>query len=202
MWDEPALGSAVAPAGAPTYAAWLAAGQASASVARGWLLALGLAAVAGPWSVLGAFFGSFQTGSLLGLITVVVIAPIVEEICKVSATMIAIERRPFWFTQRAQILLAATAAGLVFALIENQIYFHVYIREPSAELIAWRKSVCVVLHTGCSLIAGLGLVRMWEASRATCSRPRAERAATALTVAALLHGAYNFAATLIDPVFN
>jgi hypothetical protein len=202
VWDEPALAGAAAPAGATTYAAWLTEGRARASASRAWRLAVLLAAGAGPWAVLGAFFGGFEAQTILGLVAVVVLAPIVEEFVKVSAAMITIERRPFCFTHRGQILLACTASGLVFAMIENQLYFHVYLVEPNPALIAWRNSVCVLMHTGCSLIAGLGLVRMWEESLARRARPKAEHAAGAVTIACVIHGTCNFLATLIDPVFK
>lgn len=202
VWDEPERLTVAPPAGAVTYAAWLETGRLAASPRRAWLLALALAAVAGPWSILGALVGSIEGGSMLGLLTVVVFGPVVEEICKVSAVMIVIERRPFRFTHRAQVLLACLASGLVFALIENQFYFHFSETGPTPQLIAWRNSVCLVLHAGCSLIAGLGLVRMWEASMRARVRPRPEHAATAITVACVIHGAYNLLATLIDPVFK
>ena len=202
VWEEPDRAATSAPAGAVTYARWFDTERAAASPFRAWLLAIGLAVVAGPWAILGVFVGQFEGGTVMSLLAVVVFGPVIEEICKVSAVLILAERRPFRFTNRAQLLLGCLGSGLVFALIENQLYFHFYVDDPTPQLIAWRGSVCVALHAGCSLVAGLGIARMWRIAMRTRTRPRPEQAAPAFTVAAVIHGTYNALALLLDPVFR
>ena len=52
-------------------------------------------------------------------------------------------------------------------------------------------TVCVVLHCGCSLIAGLGLMRVWRMTMATRNRPDLNLGTAYLIVAIVAHRTYN-----------
>ncbi len=201
VWDEPVLSQELAgavPAGAMTYARWCAGARARTSVATTWLVTVAVALLAGPWAVLGAFLGG--QGGFSAVILVAVLGPCVEEVLKVSAPLCVVERWPYLFRSRAQILLCAVLSGLVFAAIENALYLCVYVPNPMPWLIAWRWTVCVALHTGCSLIAGLGVARVWHDATARQARPKAGLALPALLTAIVLHGVYNAIALVAETI--
>ena len=68
------------------------------------------------------------------------------------------------------------------------------------ELVKERSSVCVAMHAGCSLIAGLGLMRIWSRSMADRTPPRTALGAPYMLTAVIIHGTYNAMAVLLDAV--
>jgi len=192
VWDEPVVAHRLAglpPPDALTYRAWLQKRRAATGPARSWLVTLAVALAAGPWAVLGAFWGAGQTP--FSVIALVVFGPLVEEMMKVAAALYLVEKRPFLFSSRFQILLCAVAGGLAFAALENLLYLHVYVPLPPPLLVHWRWTVCIALHTGCSLVAGMGLMRVWADTWRRLARPRLSLAYPYLLGAIILHGAYN-----------
>ena len=177
-----------APAGAG-YAEWLVKRREGAGVARPWAVTLGLALLAGPWAVVGAFYGSGETA--FSILAIVVFGPVVEEMMKVAVATYVVEKRPYLFTSRAQIMFAGLAAGVAFASIENLLYLGVYIPHPTVGMVRWRWSVCVAMHVGCSLVASLGLARVWRDAWKRLARPRLTLAYPYLVAAVVIHGTYN-----------
>lgn len=203
VWEEPTTSESLsgrAPDDAVTYARWLDARVAERDVGRSWGITGLLALAAGPFAIVGAFAGAIWGGGqgLFGAIVLVVFGPIVEEVCKVALATYVVERKPYLFLSRAQILICAGAAGLVFSVIENLLYLHVYVRLPSAELVLWRWTVCVALHVGCSMLAGMGLARAWRDGMRDKRRPDLVPATRWLVGAIVLHGAYNALAIMLE----
>jgi RsiW-degrading membrane proteinase PrsW (M82 family) len=116
---------------------------------------------------------------------------------KAAAILWIVEKRPYLFRSKTQILTAAMASGLWFAVIENFLYLNVYIANPSPAIIAWRWSVCVLLHVGCTFLVGLGLSRVWEHTMTARTRPQLSIASKFLMAAVICHAAYNTLAVLI-----
>jgi hypothetical protein len=199
VWGEPTTSSELTGRDADdesAYGQWLEQGRRETSFARSWAITFVLATVGGPFAVFGALWASGETA--LGILAMVVIAPVVEEMGKVAAPLITIERRPFLFRSPVQIVICGFAAGLAFAAIENLLYLNVYIREPSPAIIRWRWTVCVALHTGCSTVAALGVARMWRDAQRRLAPPRIEAALPLLIAAMVLHGGYNLFALLFE----
>jgi len=192
VYDEPGFSPALAgpvPQDRPTYRRWLEHGRARVSAGRSWALTLALALAAGPLAILGGFRGS--DGTAFGVLALVVFGPVTEEIMKVAAALYAVEKRPFFFRSSAQILLTVVAGAVTFAMVENALYLNVYMPEPSPAMVAWRWTVCVTLHVGCTTIAGLGLMRIWRDVWARMARPRLALGSPYLLTAIAIHGAYN-----------
>lgn len=192
VWDEPGVSADLAgpvPDGELTYAEWLDVRRAETGFAWSWLVALGVALAAGPWAILGAFYGSGQT--MFSILAICVFGPVVEEVMKTAAVMVVVEKRPFLFRHPVQVLLCAVAGAAVFACVENVLYLHVYISNPSEWLVRWRWSVCVVLHTGCTLVAAMGIMRVWRDLWRRRARPRLTLAYPYLVAAIMIHGTYN-----------
>jgi hypothetical protein len=199
VWEEPTVtpeAAARRQAHDLTYGEWLDAGRRRTSVAASWRATLGVALLSGPLSILGSLFGSLDGPG--GYLSVVVFGPLVEELMKAAPAAYLVEKRPYLFRSPAQILLSMLAAGAAFGIIENLIYLKLYIPGASAGLAAWRWTVCTALHAGCSTVAGLGLLRVWKDAEARRARPRLGLAMSAILVAAVLHGAYNLFAVILE----
>ena len=197
VWDEPALSAELAgppPEGGLTYRRWLLERRRETGAARSWLVTLGVALAAGPWAVLGAMLGTGR--SAFGVLTIAVFGPVAEELMKVAAALYVVEKRPFLFRSPVQIALCALVAGLSFAALENALYLGVYAAAAGPRTVVWRWTVCVALHVGCSLVAGLGLIRVWRDTWARVDRPRLTLAYPYLVAAIVLHGLYNGAVLL------
>ena len=199
VWDEPGFSPSLAgpvPPERPTYRRWLEHGRARVGPARSWAVTLGLALAAGPWAVFGAVLGGGQTS--FSVLAIVVLGPVAEEMMKVAAVLYVVEKRPFLFRSPAQILLTVVTGAMVFSVVENALYLDLYMREPSPAMVAWRWTVCVALHVGCTLIAGMGLVRIWRDVWARMDRARLPLGAPYLIAAIVLHGAYNALALFLS----
>ena len=195
VWNEPML-EGDEPEGAASFRSRLAAKVAATSAVKSWLFTLLAATAAGPFAVFGAVWGSGQ--SIGGYFTLVVFGPLVEETMKIGVMVMAVELAPYLIRSRLQILLTVGASGLVFAAIENVMYLSVYIEDPSETIIVWRWTVCVALHTGCSLIAGIGVMRIWAAVMRTGRRADVSLGTAYLVLATVIHGAYNAAMVALE----
>ncbi len=197
LGDEPAL-RALGLTGLSTYGDRYRRRREATAPARRWG-ALALAAVAaGPFAVLGALIGTPSGVGLVGFLYVVVIGPLIEEVLKAAGAFYLAEQRP-WLVPAAWTLpLAALAAGLVFAAIENLVYLNVYIPDPSAEIVRWRWIAGPALHGGASLLAGFGVARMWRRSHQRGEPPNPSEAVPGVVGAAVLHGGYNATVTVLE----
>ncbi len=203
VWDEPALNADLAgeaDESQVTYARWLARHMAETSWAKSWLITFAVAAVAGPFAVFGALFSTSGLGvaSFAQLIAVTVVAPVTEEIMKIAAALWVVEKRPYWFKSIPQILICALAGGVLFGVIENLIYLHVYIPNAGPSLARWRWTVCVGLHMNCSFIAGVGLARIWHNCIREQHQPIIGLGMPWFFIAMVGHGLYNFAVTMME----
>ncbi len=192
VYDEPAWQAAMqdVPEHARTYANWYRDGLARMPFWRSQAITLGLALLAGPFAVAGALFFA-QPATTVGLVATVIMAPVIEEILKIGVALLAFERRPYWFTSGAQLFVLVLVSALCFATVENLLYLNVYIQQPSDTIILWRWTVCTALHLGATGLAGLGLLRVFQVSRATLSPPDASLGAPMFAAAIALHAAYN-----------
>ena len=122
---------------------------------------------------------------------------VMEEMLKIGAALMVLERRPFFFRRPSQFFVATLGSALLFATIENLLYIYFYFPEGSAEFIYWRWTVCTGLHVGATAIATLGLVRIWKAAQPVddpprdFTRPSIAHGAAFFTAAIVLHGVHN-----------
>jgi len=189
--DEPA--AAWAPldrARTPGFREHLAAMRAGTGRGSMVLAALLAAFVAGPLAVLGALMeGLVEPGA--GQIAMVVFGPVVEEMMKIAAVLWLVERKPWLLSGPIAILLVGVVAGLSFASIENVVYLRVYVPDPGIDLVRWRWTICVAVHVTCSMIAALGVARIWRTVMATGERAEVARGMPLIATAILIHGGYN-----------
>jgi hypothetical protein len=57
--------------------------------------------------------------------------------------------------------------------------------------------VCVFLHCACSLIAGLGLMKIWSTTMSRRERPDLDAGYPYLVTAIIVHGCYNALAVFL-----
>lgn len=191
VWDEPAItvGDLDVPNDAMTYAVWINHKRDQITAGKSWAAAIMLALAAGPLAVIGTFWGS--GGTWISLLALVLFGPAIEEVMKTAAVAFVVEKKPYLFRSRVSIMLAVLGSGLAFAAIENLLYLHVYISEPSASLVHWRWTVCVGLHAGCCLITGIGLARAWKLGWDADTKPEITTGFPYLVIAVVVHGSYN-----------
>ena len=200
VWDEPGLSQSLsgeAPDHAVTWFGYYLQMRESTSAKTSWLITILTAIIGGPLAILGTLIeGATQSG----LLTIIAIGPTIEEIMKVAIPLWIVEKRPWLFRSSTQILICCFASGLAFAAVENVIYLRFYIPNPSVSLAQWRWTICVLIHSSCSLLAGVGVMRMWKLFQAEKTTPQISYAGTALLSAIILHGSYNAIATFLETI--
>jgi len=185
------------PADREGYAQWLAGKVQGTSITKTWAVVLVVVVLSGLWSVFGAFCNA-GVGGWSNFFAVAVWGPAVEEVMKIALVAVIIERAPYLFSSRVQILIAAIGAGLMFAVIENFLYLFVYVPDPPIWLVVWRWTICVALHVGCTLIAGFGAARVWQSQMTQLRRLPVPVDLRYLFAAILIHGVYNGIVTLFE----
>ncbi len=192
----------VPPAGEVSYGTWLDERRQATGHGVRWGVLLASMLVGGVLSVLGTFLvqGVYMNQSIMlaGVMAMVVIGPTIEELMKTVVATFLIETRPYLFRSGAAIFGVTFAAALGFAVIENLIYLKVYIPNPSPQIIAWRWSVCVLLHTGCTALTTVGLVKVWRAALRDKKPPQLAGGFSWLLAAIVVHGAYNGLAIVLE----
>ena len=155
----------------------------------------GLCAVSGLFAVACALLKNSFGGSLFA---VILGAPLVEELGKVAAPLMVLEKKPWSFGSASSIVFIGLVSGLVFASIENLLYFFVYIEqeELTSGVILWRLIVCTALHVLCAAISSSGLARAWTKASRTKGTFALNAVVPYFIVAMVLHGVYNLCTVL------
>ena len=178
--------------GQARYATFLADRVRQTSENKSWIITATVTLLGGVWAV----FGTLITGT--GPLGAIVFGPVLEEVMKIAAVLVIVETRPWLFKSTRQIVFAAIASAAVFAIIENVLYLNVYVRVHAPMLALWRWTICVMLHTGCTALAVVGVVRIWQRTMRTFTRPQVDLGMPWLVAAAIVHGAYNGLVTILE----
>lgn len=181
-----------------SYSEWLDKQRQNKPASIGWMFAIGATLFGGLWAVVGTFTVTFITGSYGGFLDMVMIAPFVEELLKISLVALAIEMRSYWITRPIQLWLAGLGSAFGFSAIENLIYLNIYFPDPSASLIAWRWTVCVALHVGCTAIAMIGMHKLYRSEASRNATMNFEVAMPFVILAMVVHGGYNLLALTLE----
>lgn len=136
----------------------------------------------------------------IGSLAVVIGAPVFEEISKVICPLMKLEKRPWIFSSRGLIVTLCALSGLVFASVENILYFTCYIPKESLTegVMTWRLSVCTLVHVCAASVTGWGLAKEWKRAAVNADSFNVSRTVPWLVSAIILHGAYNFCAMLYE----
>ncbi|MFC1529199.1 PrsW family glutamic-type intramembrane protease [Gemmatimonadota bacterium] len=163
---------------------------------KSWGIALSAGVIGGPLAIIGAFlYGAGPLGPFVW-------GPTAEEVLKIAVIAMIVETRPYLLRHGYQIITAAAVSALIFAAIENLLYLRIYIPEASGILAAWRWNFGSLLHVSASMIASLGLVKIWRESQSDFTRPQFSGSLPYLIGAIILHGGYNLAVTIWERGWN
>lgn len=152
----------------------------------GWVYLLAVAG--GVIGMLAAVYEEIVHGSWLAM---VLVGPAIEEVCKPLIVIILLEKRAYWFASRAQVIICAVLAALVFATLENLTYVHVYHPDGGAGFVLWRYAVCTSLHVLASTVFAVGLGKMWRHIRRTGAGFDIDYIFRYYVAAVIIHAAYN-----------
>ncbi|MEM9082458.1 MAG: PrsW family glutamic-type intramembrane protease [Planctomycetota bacterium] len=198
VWDEPthALAGGETPDGL-SFSELYERSRKAVTPWKSWTVSLGVALAAGPLAVLAVFLAP-SGETMVGLILLIVLAPTIEEVVKLLAPTILVEKAPWLVTARSQIIAIGVCSGLAFAAIENALYLLVYIPDPTPLIVWWRWTVCVALHVTCTTVGAIGLAMIWRTADETNSRPNLQSHTRWLVAAIVIHGAYNALAYALE----
>lgn len=200
VWGEPALASAPsAECSRREHRAWLAGQWDAAATTTHHAVLIALVATSGLIAVATALI----KGTLgLAVLAVVIGAPVIEEVAKSMGPLMVLEKRPWLFGSASSIVSVGIASGLVFATIENLLYFFVYIPEEELTpgLVYWRLIACTLLHVACATISCTGLARGWKRAAGQKAAFNAGSSVSWLFAAIAVHGLYNLGAVVYDLV--
>ena len=123
--DEPALSrAAAAEEERRKRLEWLETQWRAAPSTREWFLIPLLMVVSGFAAIVCTLIKG--GGGSMALATAV-LAPVVEETSKIIVPAMVLEKRPWRFSSAAELLVVCAFSGLIFATVENLLYFFVYI---------------------------------------------------------------------------
>lgn len=198
--NEPAYGGSRTQQG---LSEWIRQKRAKCTLTGNLGITLAAALAGGPFAVLGAFMTGRQT--IYAVLYAVLFAPVIEELLKQSGMIYLLEKKPYRLFSGWQFVLAAVISAAVFAAIENLMYIHVYVNPMTlsnpAAFARFRWTVCTALHVTCSVIASLGLIRVWKRQLADGRTADLAYGFVPFAAAMGLHGLYNLTVTLISPHF-
>ncbi|MEN8128017.1 MAG: PrsW family glutamic-type intramembrane protease [Planctomycetota bacterium] len=182
---------------------WLAQKRAQCTIPGSIFVTLVAAMVAGPFAVVGAFMAGHQT--IFRILYLILFAPVIEEFLKQSGMIYLLEKKPYRIFSAGQFIIAAVISAAIFASIENLLYIHFYTDAKQIDNFAgfccYRWITCTSLHIICSVIASMGLARVWKKQKADGRAVNLAIGFNWFITAMIIHGLYNLAATIVDPHF-
>ena len=152
----------------------------------------------GVLGILGAIIQELSQGALL---VVFVAAPMIEEVMKPSGVYILLVKWPQVLTSRIYTAFLATLGGLSFAVVENIIYLQVYFPEHTQNLVVFRYSACLSMHTVCSFILGFGINQKLLAS-VRGEIPLLSGNKKFFFIPMIIHSLFNIMAVLVESSLN
>lgn len=185
------------------FAGWLALRKLRVSFA-GLLVVTVLAGLAGgPFAVFGALAKSGLGGvsALLWIGYAIVLGPMIEEMLKQSGALFLLERRPYWLKYGWQFPVIALISAGLFATIENVMYINGPLQRLEGDAfvaaVQFRWRYCTLLHVACSLIASVGMWKVWRRQLEDGAPAQLSVGYPWIVTAVICHGAYNLAATTL-----
>ena len=142
-------------------------------------------------------------GSWFGLIVLVFLGPFCEETLKQSGAIFQLEKMRGSIRHNWQFFLSGALGGAVFSVLENLIYRYIYLAklqpEQLANVMAFRWTMCTMLHILCTVVSSMGLRHAWRESLEKERPCRISDEFPWFAAATAIHGLYNLSVTLLDP---
>jgi len=183
---------------------WIEKKKGECSIAGNLFIAFLVPLIAGPMAVMGAVFAG-QKG-LYGLLYVIVCAPVIEEFLKQGGMIYLLEKKPYRVFASWQFVFSAMIAALIFSAIENVLYVGFYVDPSTLKsptiFAEFRWVVCTAVHVACSMIASLGMIRVWKKQLSDGKPADLSVAYPYFAIAMCVHGAYNLFAFSLEKLFT
>jgi len=173
--------------GEESYSKWIADTEKRASGLKSWTVAAVIPMLGLPFAVLCALV-TVEMGSVVMFVGG---GAILSEVLKVAVASALLERRGYLVQRPAQLYLMTLGTAVVFAVVQNWIVLSLYYTNATSTLVAWRWTMCVVLHTLCTFFAARGLMLVREQGRREHRPLDLARAVPTIVVAILIHATYN-----------
>lgn len=181
------------------FGQWLTEKSRSVTTTRALLFTLIAGLITGPIAAIGFLIEARPTGTWV-FFYLVVFGPAIEELLKQSGMIYLLVRKPWRIIGSWQFPVAAVLSAAAFATVENILYLNVYAigKSPDdlADLASYRWTVCTMVHICCSIIASLGLQRVWRHQRKSGQPAKLTKALPLIAFATLVHGLYNLATNI------
>lgn len=155
-------------------------------------------------AITGALFGILpiivEEGKYLGFFGPFIAAPIIEEALKPLGVYILLAKKSEILKNKKYTAFLSALAGLAFGIVESTMYLLVNSKNPIVKnwdlFVTWRFTVCLLLHTGCSLIVGLGINQQLAAS-IKGDIPFLKGNRKFFIIPMIIHAGYNIAVTVL-----
>lgn len=201
VWDEPGIASALTgdmPADAVTWFRWYEANAQRTSFLTSWQVTLAAAITSGLFASLTVLMMQLHVQSRITV--TILLLPIFQELMKIVIPIWICEKRPWLFQSPVQIIFCGVVSALMVATAANVFLISVVFKNAPAWIVLWRLVVCPALQVFCSLIASIGLIRVWRGVQTRRGMPQLYDGARWITAAMLIHGVYNAAALMLGEI--
>jgi hypothetical protein len=152
-----------------------------------------VALLAGPVSIVGTLAAGKQ--GFFGISYLLAGGPVVEEMMKLGGLLFLLEKKPWYVIHGWHIVAAACLSAVLFGIVENVVYGNLYLLklapESRAEIMQFRWTVTVLLHTGTTFVGAMGLRKAWLATVAKGRLFDSQIAEPYIAAAVIIHGVYN-----------
>jgi RsiW-degrading membrane proteinase PrsW (M82 family) len=153
-----------------------------------------MAFVGGLMGLVGSFFQELQSG--IGIVLVVLAAPVIEEVLKPSGIYLLQLKWPQALRSQLHTALLCAISGAVFGVIESLIYVKVYYPDGSDAFVLFRFTVTPIMHATASFIVGWGITHaLIDWANGKTALPKTTRNAFLGGIA--LHAIYNTGAVIL-----
>lgn len=121
----------------------------------------------------------------------ILVAPIIEELCKPIGLIILLDKRPGWIRSKWEIVILAVLAAAVFATLENLLYIFVNAPGKGAGFAIFRFTAPTSMHLIATGVFSIGLAKAWKCTMVTAKRFDITMCFRYYLLAAGIHAAYN-----------
>lgn len=152
-----------------------------------WIIVCALTLLGIPLGAICSFF----TQERIGIYFFIVVGPMLSELSKVLSAVMFLEYGRFTLSDEKLLYGLTLGTAFVFAIVQNILYLNVFYPGPSKELMAWRWTVCILLHGICTVVATHGLIQIWNKSKLERKSLTITLSFPSILMAIFLHAAYN-----------
>lgn len=158
-------------------------------------------------AISGALFGilpiAVEEGKYFGFFGPFIAAPIIEEAIKPLGVYILLAKKSEVLKSKRYTVFLSALAGLAFGIVESTMYVLVNSKNPTVKnwdlFVIWRFTICLLLHTGCSLIVGLGInQQLADSVRGDIPFLKGNR--KFFIIPMLIHAGYNIVVTVLTAI--